>query len=119
MMTKSLVFGLLLLTACGPATDLYDQTFDGRNIIHNYEWFYDAHAQIQAKERAIKSHQQLVASAEGSEKTRLQMELTGMQNVCRELVQEYNSNSKKVNRNIFKSNQTPRSISMEKCEGTL
>lgn len=105
--------------SCGPASAPYevlDRTFDGDNIIHNYEWFYDANAQISAKARAIKSHKALVDDAVGAEKNRLQMELTGMQNVCRELVQEYNANSKKVNRNIFKGKDIPELISMDECE---
>ena len=107
----------ILLTACGPASEVYDRTFDSDNIIHNYEWFYDADAAIKSKARAISSHQKLVASATGSERNRLQMELTGMQNVCRDLVQEYNANSKKSNRKIFKGKDIPTSISMDNCEG--
>lgn len=116
-MKKIIAASLLTIAACTPAAEVYEQTFNGRNIIYNYEWFYDANAQVQSKARAISDHAKLVSSAEGSESSRLQMELTGMRNVCRDLVQEYNANSQKANRALFKANDIPDQLSMDKCEG--
>lgn len=95
---------------------LVGKTMQTDNIIHKYEWFYDTSNAINSRVAQIRAHKQLVAGAEGSEKSRLQIEVAGMQQSCRDMVAQYNANASKVNVAIFKTDSTPVSFSLTVCD---
>lgn len=114
------VVGGVFKTATTAATApgrVIQQTLETDNIINNYEWFHDVHAAWQAKQGQIATHKDLVngATSDG-EKSRLNIELAAMKQTCRELVTEYNANSTKSNREIFKGTEAPEELILDTCE---
>ena len=91
------------------------KTLDTNNIINNYEWYHDAHAQYTARLGQIRSHTELWKSADGAERNNLRIELSAMQQSCRELATAYNANSQKINRSIFKGTSLPETLEIEQC----
>lgn len=117
LITTVLCCGALCLSGCLPANQVAKRMLDGDNIIHNYEWFHDANQAILAKQADITSYRDLVANTRESDaRARAIMELNAMQMSCRGLVSDYNANSSKVNRNIFKGTSTPDRIDLSVCE---
>jgi hypothetical protein len=110
------VVGASQMGACGVA----HRTLDADNIIFNYEQFFDVSERHKAKVRDIGAHQELVALAkdEGDRKelTRLRMELAALKSSCRALASEYNADSSKLNRRIFKDNDLPHTLALSDCE---
>jgi hypothetical protein len=102
--------------ACGVA----DRTLDADNIIFNYEQFYDVSEKFKAKTHDLDTHKDLVSIAkeEGDkvELGRLRMELAALKSSCRSLASEYNADSQKLNRSIFKSNDLPHTLTLSDCE---
>lgn len=115
-----LALGLILrlgnMGICGVA----DRTFDADNIIFNYEQFFDVSERHKAKVSDIDAHSELVkiAKTEGDRKelSRLRMELAALKSSCRALASEYNADSQKMNRTIFKSNNLPHTLPLSDCE---
>lgn len=107
------IIGKILLT---PAA-LVEKTLDANNIIHNYEWFHDVHAQVLSRRGQIAGHFVVIsAEADAGELRRLRMEMAAMQQTCRDLVNQYNANSAKVNRTIFKGKSLPVVLESSTCE---
>lgn len=93
------------------------RTMQTDNIINNYEWFYDSYHQIRSRINQIKQHKSFLKGDNSKdEKVNLRIELAGMQQSCRDLVEKYNSNSSKVNRDIFKSKSLPHTLDIQICE---
>lgn len=105
-----------LKVANAPA-EIIKKTVDADNILHNYEWFYDFNAQYEARLAQIAQHNLLLGYADNSkeERQRLIIEVTGMQQSCRDLATQYNANSKKLNRTLFKSNDLPYELNVNQC----
>lgn len=118
---------LVLPVACGvysvwssattaPAR-VVNKTLETNNILHNYEYFKDAYQAYQAKLPQITERAgYLAAETDADEKYRLRIELSAVQQSCRELAAEYNSNSSKLNRNLFKDRSLPHELSLAACE---
>lgn len=103
--------------ATAPAA-IVSKTFDPNNVIHNYEWFHDTNGAFKARVNQVKAHRQLVQSEPaGKERSRLSIELAGMQQSCRELAERYNANAQKTNRSIFMGREAPESLNPNLCEG--
>lgn len=93
-----------------------NKTLETNNIITNYEAFIDIKNNFDARMDQIKTYQTVVeATTDSSEKSRLIVELSAMKQSCRELAARYNANSSKMNRNIFKANNLPETLSIEEC----
>tara|TARA_R110002074_G_scaffold224186_1_gene395434 strand:+ start:583 stop:897 length:315 start_codon:yes stop_codon:yes gene_type:complete len=102
-----------ILSSCTVA----DRVLDPDNIIHDYEWFHQAHESIEARQGQIAQHASFLAEeTDASEKTRLRIELSGMQQSCRLLVAEYNANANQVTTSIFKGATLPEQINLNVCE---
>ncbi len=92
------------------------KTLDANTAITKYEWFYDASNAINAKVLQVQSHKQLLNNAtDPGEKSRVSIEVAGIQQSCRELVAQYNANASKVNVSIFKTAATPASFDLSIC----
>jgi len=76
-------------------------------IIQNYEWFYDQHNAIKAQAANVK----VIKAMPTSEKQ--QTELAGTKMVLNNMVAEYNSRSKQINRNMWKANDLPYQLNHE------
>jgi hypothetical protein len=106
--------GVKIITA--PA-NVVSKTLDTSNIINKYEWYYDASAQYTARLAQVKAHAHILAEeSDPKEKSRIRIELSGMQQSCRDLATKYNANSEKANQSIFKSSNLPSTLSVTACE---
>ena len=110
------VVGTAASVATAPGR-VIQRTMDTDNIISTYEWYHDAWGSLQAKTGTIKAHKDLIATEDNKpEVRRLRVELAGIQIICRNLVQEYNANSTKTNKSIFKGKTAPERIDSTHCE---
>ena len=109
------IITVLNVTVCAPA-GILNKTFQSDNIIYNYEWFHDTYRAYQRRLSDIQGHKELLIDENNSkESERLRMEYVAMKMSCRTLVAEYNANSSKVNREIFKGTSVPNRLLMESC----
>lgn len=110
----------VLNTASSVATApgrVVQQTMQTDNIINNYEWFHQAHANYQSRLRQIVSHRQFYnAETNPAEKSRLRMEMSAMQQSCRELATTYNARATMTNRSIFMGREAPTELNSAACE---
>ena len=91
------------------------ETLGTQNIINNYEMFQDLNAGFQRRVADIQSQRALLADSTGTEANRVRIELTGLQQTCRDLVARYNSASEKLNRSVFKSQNLPETLDLDAC----
>jgi len=87
------------------------RTLQTDNILQNYELFFDLNGQFDARTAQIRTQQEyLAAETDPDEKRRLRMELAAMQQSCREIAAQYNANSQKQNRDLFKARNLPETL---------
>lgn len=92
------------------------KTLGTNNIINNYEWYHDAYGRFEARVTQIGQFQDLLADEQaGAERNRLRIDLTGMQQVCRELAEQYNANARKLNKGIFRGWSLPETLDQTNC----
>ena len=92
------------------------ETLKTENIIDNYEMFFDLNAGFERRVADIQSYKPMMETASGEEQNRLRIELTGLQQTCRDLVTRYNAASEKMNRSVFKSSNLPYTLEMSSCQ---
>jgi len=93
------------------------KTLQTDNIIQNYEWFFDVHAGFISKEAQVRQYSEMYSTeSDASEKRKLRIEMTAIQNVCRSLVTKYNANSEKMNTSVFKGWDLPSKLNINNCE---
>lgn len=94
-----------------------NRTLQTSNIITNYEKFFDINANYTSRLAQVRSTQKLLdTTSDDAEKTRLRVDLEAQRASCRDLANEYNASSLKMNQNLFKSHDLPYSLSMENCD---
>lgn len=94
-----------------------NKTLQTDNIIFNYERFFDINANYKARIGQIKQYKTFFESEKDpAEKTRLRTEMAAMQQSCRDLANEYNADSQKMNRSLFKDKDLPYELSTSDCE---
>lgn len=91
------------------------ETLKTGNIINNYEMFFDINAGYDRRVADIQSQRLMLEGATGAELNRLKIELTGLQQTCRDLVTRYNAASEKENRTLFKAANLPESLDITTC----
>lgn len=106
--------------ACAPvngAIDAVEKTFEGDNIVYNYEWFHRAAGEIRTLDEQVRNaHTAWVAfdfalpkdraqwdRADREESNRLHTVLTGTLNERSRAVNEYNARARMANRKIFRT----------------
>ena len=92
-------------------TRVLNKTLETNNVIQSYEWFHDVNGQIQSRIGQIKGQKTLIGQDPA-----VRMELTAMQQSCRDLVTKYNANSSKANKAPFKDNGLPEKFDISICE---
>lgn len=94
-----------------------NKTLGTDNILNNYEYFFDANANYNSRVAQVRQFEGYInADNPADENARLRMELAAMQQSCRELANDYNADSRKLNRNLFKSNDLPYELDVLACE---
>lgn len=94
-----------------------NRTLTTSNILTNYEMFHDEDQQFIARVNQIGEHRgDLKTETDPAERTRLRMEMEAQQQSCRELAADYNSNSLKLNRALFKDRGLPSALDASTCE---
>ena len=94
-----------------------EKTLRTDNIIFNYERFIDINQNYNARLAQIKEQKTFIETdASADEKARLRTELSAMRMSCRELASEYNADSQKMNRSLFKDQNLPETLDMEACD---
>lgn len=86
------------------------------NIILSYEYFHDANGQFEAKVSQIADQEKSLAAAAPDARERREIELNAIRQACRTLAREYNANSDKTNRSIFKGRTAPEKLDETRCE---
>jgi hypothetical protein len=95
----------------------YTRLASAENVIHNYEWFFDAKGAVDARVAQIKAHREILAAeTDDKELRQLRIDLAGMQQSCRDLVARYNANASKATRSVFQSHNLPEYLNAEVCE---
>lgn len=122
------VVGLLVLPAACGAYSMWasvtsapgrvvSKTLETSNILTNYELFHDTSKQFDARVAQIAEHRDFLATEQDpDERSRLRMELAAQQQSCRELAADYNANSLKLNRQLFKDRGLPPTLDAAACE---
>lgn len=80
-----------------------EKVMDPNNILFNYEYYFDQNEAFEAANRKI-------ARAQEDTTTRGQFELKALLNNRDDIVADYNANSQKLNRNLFKSSNLPHTL---------
>lgn len=89
------------------------------NIIGNYEAFFNRKAAYDARLAQVRGHAKLATlTTDQAELNRLRVELSAMQQSCREIATQYNADARKANRSIFKSGDLPDALSETACENS-
>lgn len=104
-------------TVINSAEQVIGKTLNANNVLSSYEWFFDTNAQFESRKGQIRGHSALVkAETDSKEKSRLNIELSAMQQSCRDMATKYNANSEKMNKTIFKSKGLPETLTLSNCE---
>ena len=108
--------GTLANVATAPAK-VINKTVDADNIIQSYEWFFDVNAAFNARLSQVRQYSDFFnEESDPSEKRKLRIEMSAMQQTCRELAEKYNANSEKMNKSIFKGWDLPDTLNQFTCK---
>jgi hypothetical protein len=87
------------------------RTLQTDNVLHNYELFFDLNAQFGVRQNQVREQQSVLdAETDPDERRRLRMELSAMEQSCRDIAAQYNANSAKQNRALFKARNLPETL---------
>lgn len=104
-------------TVVSAPSRVVNKTLQTDNIIFNYERFFDINANYKARTSQIKQYKGFFETETNpAEKTQLRTEMAAMQQSCRDLANEYNADSQKMNRSLFKDKDLPYELSTSECE---
>ena len=94
-----------------------NKTLGTNNILTNYELFHDEAKNFDARVAQLTEQREFfVAEKDPGERSRLRMEMAAQQQSCRELAADYNANSLKLNRQLFKDRGLPPVLDPIRCE---
>lgn len=106
------VFGLFFvaggLNILSQPGRVLQRTLDADNMIYNYEWFKQQHADVLAIDRQIINTQNtLLDTRNVDEQTRLRSIIMGLQNKRASMVETYNARARMANRALFMTDSPP------------
>ena len=97
--------------AAGAARTISARTFDGDNVIGNYEYFHSTYTEISSKVTAYNNYNRQMSLNKDQEMlNRMLIEQNGVFNYINDLCGQYNARSKMENRKLFKDKQLPFSL---------
>ena len=96
---------------------LLNKATDTTKMLANYEWFYEASNNFQSRVAQVKQFKTLVAGeTDKGELSRLRVDLSAVQQSCRDLSAKYSAQSGKLHVGYMKSNTLPETLNMKECE---
>ena len=114
ILAPTLAIGVSILNK--PAA-LVSKATDTTKMLQNYEWFYEAANNYNARVSQIISFKNILNETEDKgERSRLRVDLAGVQQSCRELAAKYAAQSGKLHVGYLKSNSLPESLNAKECE---
>lgn len=114
VLAPTLAVGLSLLNK--PAA-LVAKATDTTKMLQNYEWFYEAANNYDARVAQAHTFKGMLATeTDPGEKQRLRVDLAAIQQSCRELAARYAAQSGKVHVGYLKSNSLPEVLNPKDCE---
>lgn len=118
VMTPTIAAAIWLVNA--PATkaiSLVDKATNTDKMLANYEWFQESATAFDARVRQIRAHEKLiVAETDRAEMARLRIELSAMQQTCRDLAARYSAKTNEIHVGYLKGRNLPEHLSSEQCE---
>lgn len=109
------VMSSMLSVATAPSR-VISKTLETDNIIQSYEWFYDVNSQYITRHSQVSQYKDILGSeTDQAEKRKLRIDLGAMQHSCRTLANNYNANSLKMNKSIFKGWSLPDTLDATNC----
>lgn len=101
--------------ASAPAR-VIQRTMNTSNIVNQYDYFFRTEAEYRARVSSIAAHKRLLADeTNNAERSRLRIELAGMQQNCREMATSYSNRSIQLDRGIFRDWRLPESLDQGAC----
>ncbi|MGZ8887942.1 MAG: hypothetical protein ACXW1D_00120 [Halobacteriota archaeon] len=114
ILAPTLVVGVGLLNK---PVALVSKATDTTKMLQNYEWFYEASNNFNTRKAQVASLKTVLLEEEDkAEKSRLRIDLQGVQQSCRELAAKYEAQSGKLHVGYLKSNSLPESLNAKECE---
>ena len=96
---------------------LVSKATDTTKMLQNYEWFYEAANNFNARSKQVVQYKTMLAEeTDKAEKSRLRVDLAAVQQSCRELAAKYEAQSGKIHVGYLKSNSLPESLNTKECE---
>ena len=97
--------------AAQSARDISRKTLNADNVIYNYEHFFDLHAQVKNGITAATNAAMGFNLVKGDEaKNNKITEFNGAVKFTRTVIEQYNADSKKMNRTVFKDWRLPATL---------
>ena len=112
------IIGAASSTASLPGR-VIENTMTTDNAVGSYETFRDEYQAYNARLAQIHEFDQRIkAKVSSDENDRLQTELSGQRQSCRDTAAQYNADSSKANHNIFKlgGGSLPNTLDMDACD---
>jgi hypothetical protein len=123
MRTVKIALVLMILFAlfgCGQGHKFVQHTVDVDTAFGNYEWFYDTYNDIQATVQKAKVAHEMISQATSEDaKLNYQTDYTGAIGYLNSKIADYNSNSSKWNRTLFKDKKLPYKIRISVSGGDV
>lgn len=114
VLAPTLFIGIGLLNK--PAA-LLDKATDTTKMLANYEWFYETSNNFNTRTTQVAALKKiLMEETDKSEKSRLRVDLSAVQQSCRELAAKYEAQSGKIHVGYLKSKSLPESLNAKECE---
>jgi hypothetical protein len=83
--------------------------FEPSSVITNYERFHDLRQQFESRKAQIASFKSLSPDAN------VRIDLMAIQQSCRSIVSQYNADSTKINKGLFRGASLPETLNMDHC----
>lgn len=97
--------------------ELVNKATDTTQMLANYEWFYEAANNFTARAAQVRSFKSLLTSeTDHAEQSRLRVDLSAVQQSCRELAAKYEAQSGKIHVGYLKSKDLPEILNAKECE---
>jgi len=108
-----LLWGFITLPARS-ATGVAERVAAPDAVLANYEWFFDTYNSVKGGMQRVQTAQQQLNSPGLSQDMRdmATVQLTGAKNYVIDLVNQYNSSSSKLSRNLFKDRSLPHRLNL-------
>jgi hypothetical protein len=106
--TVSAIFVFFLIFFLTQPLRMIAKNVDANVVQRNYEDFFNMNELIKTRIGQIASHKDIIRDNDDkAEYSRLQVELSGMKQSCREIVGRYNAQSAKLNSGFTRSSTLP------------